>query len=307
MASVKKSLRRMAIITPLKGVERLIQWRSRAPAAPPLFILGLPRSGTTLVYQYLVHRLQVAYFTNGVGRFPKSPCAVTWWERRRYGEYHSDFKSHYGQALGHLAPHEAGEVWARWFGYDDYVKFEELTARETETLRRTVACVERIYEHAPFVNKNVKHLLRIDALQKIFPNAAFLLVQRDLADVALSVLRARYANGGDARRWWSVKPSNYEEIKNEPPHRQVALQLSTLELRMKQDLQAVPAHRLLQMDYGDFCKNPETLIESLRGVWSELPFRNPPVERFETTVNQPRTSEEQELAALLAGPGLCSK
>jgi len=307
MPSLPKFLHRTLVVSPMKLAERAFLLRGWRPSQPQLFILGLPRSGTTLVYQYIVHRLKVAYFTNGVGAFPKSPCLVTWWEHTRRGEYHSDFKSSYGHALGASAPHEAGSVWARWFGYDDYIRREDLSDRDVEELRATVNCVQRIYGGMPFVNKNVKHLLRLDALQKVFPSAAFLVVHRELPDVALSVLRARSANGGDPQRWWSVKPPDYDEIKGLPPHRQVALQLPALEQRLDKDLQTVPTGRVLHVDYRDFCQNPDGLIESLRTFWGEVPFRHPPVAHFDITVNQPRTSEEQELTALLAGPGLCSR
>ncbi len=48
----------------LRPLEQRMVSRAGPVPAPRLFILGLPRSGTTLVSQYIVHRLKVAYLTN---------------------------------------------------------------------------------------------------------------------------------------------------------------------------------------------------------------------------------------------------
>ncbi len=68
----------------------------------------------------------------------------------------------------------------------------DIPAEAADELRRTVACVQRIHGGRPFVNKNVRHMQRIGALDAIFEGALFLVVSRPPADVALSLLRARY-------------------------------------------------------------------------------------------------------------------
>ena len=262
---------------------------------PQLFILGLPRSGTTLIYQYVVHCLNVAYFTNGVERARWYPCLMTAYQRRRYGDYQSDFKSRYGQVEGPVAPHEAGGVWGRFFDNDAYVRYEDLTPQKLQFLRRTVFCVQG---NKPFVNKNVKHLLRINALASVFPNAHFLIVERGLPDVAVSVLRARYKNQGNAAAWWSAKPPNYEALKNLTPAEQVAGQVIALRERMEQDLAALP-ERVLRVHYEDFCREPEALIEQLRDTIGPVETRNPPKVSFALSVNKPETDEERQVVALV--------
>jgi hypothetical protein len=302
MGPLNRLLRRTLVVSPLKLAERALLARDWTSDQPDLFILGLPRSGTTLVYQFVVHRLRVAYFTSGVGRLPRSPCMVTRWERRRHGEYRSNFQSHYGSMAGAAAPHEAGEVWARWFGYEDYVRFDQLDPDAITGLRRTVACVQHAFGNAPFVNKNVKHLLRLDALARVFPRAQFLVVRRHLPDTALSVLRARHANQGDPRRWWSARPPDYEALKDLSPAAQVAGQLRSLQRRLDQDLAALPAGRVHAIDYADFCREPESLIERIRPALGNPAFRQDAVPPFEVTTSRPRTDEERALLHLLDSP-----
>lgn len=299
MTAPKKISERPLRSKPLKLLEGLLllpRWRCDQPQ---LFILGLPRSGTTLVYQYTVHRLSVSYFSNAAGAYPRSPCVATLWERARKGGYRSDFASNYGATAGAAAPHEAGRVWSRVFGYEDYVRFEDIPPFDARRLQNIVACVQRWNGRTPFVSKNVKHLLRLDALAKLFPAAAFLVVERDLPDVALSVLRARHANFGNSTEWWSARPPDYASLITLPPPVQVARQVCSLQQRMDDDLARLPAARVLRMSYRDFCARPESLIELLREKWTPAELRNEPKERFEFKANAPRTDEEKELRRVL--------
>jgi Sulfotransferase family len=287
------------------GRERLLNLTERVvlhypwqASSPQLFILGLPRSGTTLVYQYIVHRLRVAYFTNGVGSRRRAPCLTTLLEKIRFGDYRSDFRSDYGKVAGRVAPREAGPVWARFFGSEQYVTASELDPSSARTLARTVACTQRLFGDAPFVNKNVKHMLRIDALATIFPRSHFLVVERDTPAVAVSLLRARQEKG-DASGWWSVKPPDYDEIVRLPPLVQVARQLSSLDAQLRIDLAALPPERVHRVDYERFCAQPETLTRQLRGPLGDVKARNPAVARFEAVPARPRTSEEAELVELV--------
>lgn len=270
------------------------------PSSPQLFILGLPRTGTTLVYQYIVHRLGVAYFTNGCGRYHRSPCLVTRIQRALHGEYVSDFESEYGKVEGPVAPREAGSVWARFFGYEPYVEAGDVAPGDRETLRRTVRCVERTFDGAPFVNKNVKHMLRIPALADVFPRGRFLVVERSRSDAALSVLRGRYRRVGDPERWWSVRPPDYEEIRRLGPVEQVARQLDSLERKLDADLRGLAPDRVLRCRYEAFCRDPEEVARVVRNALDGPGHRNPPVSSFPVSRNEPRTDEERELVERVA-------
>jgi hypothetical protein len=266
---------------------------------PQLFILGLPRSGTTLVYQYIAHRLEVAYFTHGVGQFPRSPCTVTFLQKKVYGTYVSNFKSSYGKVSGPVSPREAGTFWARFFDLEAYSSFQDIASQDIFYLRNTVGCIQSIYGNAPFVNKNVKHMLRIEPLSKIFPDSYFLVVERDMKDVALSVLRARYANNaGDATKWWSVRPPDYQHIKDLPPPEQVVCQLTSLEQQMNNDLACLPAERVIRIPYEQFCDAPETLIHTLQHVLGALEYRNPAEPCFQKSRRKTQTREEEHLIHL---------
>ncbi|MCB8943683.1 MAG: sulfotransferase [Ardenticatenaceae bacterium] len=280
-------------------LETLYLKRPITTLKPQLFIFGLPRSGTTLVYQYIVHRLKVAYFTNGVGQYPHAPICITYWQNHRYGEYQSDFQSNYGKVTGPLSPREAGGFWGRYFDMEAYSHFEDVTPAQKNSLQRTIAAIQKLYGDVAFVNKNVKHMLRLDALQKIFPNSLFLIVERDLCDVGLSVLHGRYQNLTDPTEWWSVRPPNYQQLRNLPIPEQIAQQLFTLQQQIEADLVHIHASRIFRIHYQTFCQNPEHLITQLYSALAYPHHRNPPATHFPLSHHQPQTDEELHLVELL--------
>jgi len=286
-------------VTYAARLERCALARCGAPRAPVLLILGLPRSGTTLVYQYLVHRLRVAHLTNGVGRFYRAPCVTTWMQSRLHGEYRSDFRSDHGRVSGPLGPREGGAFWARFFGYEDYGRFEDLDGDQVDVMRRTVACVQGAFDGAPFVNKNVKHLLRIDALAGVFPKAVFLVVERDPSDVALSVYRSwlRHAHGPDA--WWSARPPDVERLRRLPLVERVAGQLVSLRARLDADLATLEPERVVRLAYEPFCDTPDRVIDELRPRLGNPRDRNPAAARFERSRGVPSGADEERLLRMV--------
>jgi hypothetical protein len=260
---------------------------------PRLFILGLPRSGTTLLYQYLVHRLRVSYFTNRAGHYYFSPCLATLLQRESLDGYYSDFQSRYGKVQGPLAPREAGALWGRFFS------FEDMSPQSVAALQNTTACIQHIFGDLPFVNKNVKHMLRIDALSKVFPNAYFLIVERELTQVAISVLRGRYTNLQDPTQWWSVRPPDYSELKDLPVIEQIAGQLLSLQERMDSDLLNISTQRVIRLKYESFCYTPEGIVDQLKDALGGIESRNAPVKGFEPSNKLPQNDEETQLVDLV--------
>ena len=281
--------------------ERLLLSKHHECSAPQLFILGLPRSGTTLIYQYIAHRLNVSYFTFGVGKHPYAPCITTLAQRKLHGHYSSSFESHYGKdALGNaVAPREAGVWWNRFFDKDNYVELDNLEKKQIRQIRNTIACVQNIFGGMPFINKNVKHLLRIEALGQIFPNSKFLIVERDIEDVAISILRGRHENLLDASQWWSVRPPDYAELVGLPVEKQIARQCISLKQKMEVDLSKLPNERVIRIQYKDFCNAPEDLVRKIISAIDTSETGNPKQPLFKISRSCPQTQEEIALIELI--------
>jgi len=247
-----------------------------------------------------VHRLKVAYFTHGVGLKPRSPCIETFYQYRRYGQYESDFQNEYGKVTGPVSPREAGGFWARFFELNSYIQPEDVGNTDIATLQKTVACVQNIFGGAPFVNKNVKHLLRIAALAQIFPDSVFLIVERQISDVALSLLRARYKNSNNPEDWFSVRPTNYDALRKLSILEQVANQCKSLAEKMEKDLSELPGPRVMRIRYEDFCEHPEALIERVSAAINAAKTEKCGRSDFAVSHNSPASEEEKNLLERLA-------
>jgi len=277
--------------------QRDVLKRFRGEIGPQVFILGLPRSGTTLVYQYIVHRYHVAYFTNGVGSHPFNPCRTTYRQMRNNPPYASDFASAYGRSQGEMAPREAGNFWLRFFDLNAYETAADLSDRACGTLAQSIHAMQALFGGAPFVNKNVKHLLRIDALSAVFPDAHFLVVERDMTDVALSVMRSRVKTLGDREAWFSARPPDYESLKELDPAGQVCGQMFGLEARLNDDLRHLKGDRVHTVIYEDFCANPESVFDSMADIFENVDEKNDPVSHFDLRRSSPEDDVEKRLVA----------
>lgn len=267
------------------------------PSSPQLFITGLPRSGTTLVSQYAVHRFALAYFTSAAGDHPQAACTVTRWQRALHPRYRSDFVSHVGKSRGRVAPREAGSFWGRHFGFEDYLKAGEVTASACDQVRRTVWRIQNHAGNAPFLNKNVKHMLRFEALLTVFPDAAFIVVERDLGEVALSLLEVRRQLSPDASRWFSVRPPSYPDLVTLPPREQIARQVVDLTSRIERDLARLPASRVARISYRDFCRDPERLSAIILRFHPDVAPANPGCPPFVCHSREASDPEERALVA----------
>lgn len=230
------------------------------PALPPVFIIGLPRGGTTLVYQVLCHSFKMAYTPMLSNSLIFAPSLAAWLSKRRSSQYSSDFQSDYGMSVGLSSPGE-GVMWNLWFDKDrHYNHLDELEPWKATEVLRLVGRVERI-GRGPFLNKSLRHNNRLKVLAELFPQSVFLVVFRDPRDTAISLLQGRIKKEGDASSWFSVKPRSYERLKNLAPEQAVVSQVRELILDLTEDMEAIGTHRFAAVDYEDFCASPARTLE----------------------------------------------
>ena len=82
---------------------------------PIIFVLGLPRSGTTLLTQLLIAGLNVGYIDNLVARFWLAPIHGIRLSRAVLEKKQFSFTSDYGKTPSIDGPHEFSYFWHYWF------------------------------------------------------------------------------------------------------------------------------------------------------------------------------------------------
>ena len=274
---------------------------NKAPAYPPIFIIGLPRSGTTLIYQTLCHCFQLAYTPMLTNYLIWMPSLSTWICRKKQLQYSSDFISHYGTSKGMASPGEGG-MWNLWFIKDQYYDgVKDIGNKNAAEIKKFVGRFERILS-APFINKNLRNNNRIGVLSELFTHAFFIIVLRDPRDVALSLLKARLEMYSDENRFYSVQPRKYKPNRNISPEKSIVDQLNGLLLDMYQEMLRIGAERFVVIRYEKFCTSPESTMVRISDSFLKkgviLRNKNSPPEFFRKSRNKKDKSASKRIEAI---------
>ncbi|NOD78617.1 MULTISPECIES: sulfotransferase [unclassified Ruegeria] len=262
MKALAKSITRSTVHTLLAPFESRMIAQHPIARWPHVFILGAPRSGTSLFYELMTTGFEFAYFSNLAHRFYKTPLAATRLGGWMIAPHSPAYQSDYGHISGWAAPNEGGWIWQRWLEDGPWTDERVLPTLPVDEIRATLAGMSALAE-APFINKNVMHSNRVRLLDALFPSCLFLEVRRDASDTARSIIRAQRRNKGpkpDQQAWWSVRPSNAGgDTLIERACRQV--------LGVAQDIERDCAHigpdRHLRVDYEALCANPEHTLKDV--------------------------------------------
>lgn len=219
----------------------------------PVFIIGLPRSGSTLLYQLVTDMFDVTYFDNliNLGRenihFALSISNLLFRNRP-----HQSYRSNYGNTSsdGLHAPAEAGPLWYRWFPENvSEVTPELLSSEKMVQLRDTIESIVN-REGKPLVIKNLYMILRMQVLREVFPDARYIYIRRDPLFVAQSIYFARQKNLEDIRaEWWSVPFPGHEALLGSPAEKQIAHQVVALQRIIDREIKEINKNNIFMLDY----------------------------------------------------------
>lgn len=246
-------------------VRRGRRWAHETLPFLPIFVVGAPRSGSTLLYQLLTDRFDVGYLANGHARQPGAPSLV---ERRRglvrgrQGEL-GDYRSSFGGTAGELGPSECGPFWYRFFPRrPHYVPADAFPASSRRELRAAVGAFVEACDR-PVVYKNLYSTARMDAIAAALPEALFVAIHRDLAANARSLLDGRLQVAGSYDTWWSVEPPGIERLLQLPAHEQVVEQVRALDALVAEVEASIGPDRVLHLAYEDLCADPQAELERI--------------------------------------------
>jgi hypothetical protein len=299
----------------------LNDWLSRMPvdhppaeaaaALPVVYIVGAPRSGTTLVSQLLSKYLEVGYINNLIARFWKCPLVGIRLSEIALGadaRRTISLRSTHGVTHDVAGPHEFGYFWRHWLNLDHsathHLTEPEIARLDADGLRRTLRSELLGGFGRVTVFKNVICGFQAQFLSRVHERSLFVHVTREPIATAASILSARRARYGDYHAWWSLKPSTYEAIRHaRTPAEQVARQVLDCRAELSREL-ATPGVHSLTLSYEQTCASPdeqlERLCDHLRRLGGDLRPLSP-VERLEPSAGPTLPPElHQALAAAFA-------
>lgn len=246
-------------------IDRFFMAKVEENTPPPLFIIGVPRSGTTLTYQMIAQQLQVGYFTAVMGYLYGMPNIITRLMQPLLDRRTPIFESHYGNIKGFFSPSEHANYWFQWFPSDGnlghYVKLDEINLRDYDSLKQSIESITVIMQK-PMVFKSLYLGMTVGILAQIFPEARFICVRRDHFMTCQSLLLGRLKQKYP-EKWWSIKPPHYKSLLSFPLWQQVTEQVFYTEKIILRDLEQYAPERYLELHYENICKKPQEIISDI--------------------------------------------
>lgn len=213
----------------------------------PVFIVGMPRSGSTALHALMALHPAFATTTNVTRKFPAHRTLL-----RLVALMHREHK-----------PGEAGSMWDRFAGPDsDVLRASDITPCARTFYTRAVENVLRLYGKPRFLSKCPRNGLRIEFLAGIFPEARFIHLVRDGRAVCRSVLERR-KSAGDLRAWWDAKPADWKTWAALDPVPSVAHQWLSVVEHVRASGERLAPGQFIEVRYEDFVANPDAFAEKL--------------------------------------------
>jgi len=228
----------------------------------PIFIVGPPRTGSTLLFELLISMYRTAYLTNLSSLLFKSPILATKLQKS-IGFFHSfSGQSKYGFIPGLTAPSEAGVLFRHWFGDEKDTQHQTYDLRHVRIVRSSVNTISDTMR-GPFISKNLNNSVRLTRINQVFPNAMYLFMRRDPLYTAQSILLSRRNLFGNDRYWFSVKPPNYQKIADLDPLEQVVYQIKSIEDYIRDVFREQKIVNVMEICYEELCSNWQIVLEQI--------------------------------------------
>ncbi len=251
----------------------------------PIFLIGMGRSGTTVLAEAISIHKDLAWISKYLEMFPSFPqlsflnklvdipfLGVYLRGKKRQSKGIINF-------IRRFLPYcvENYNIWERFCGKKfsfDYLAHQKATEVEKEAVIKYVKNILKYQRKKRFFAKFTGPP-RICYLQSIFPDAYFIHVIRDPRAVVNSLLKVKFwkEGGGLERPWWQGLPEEYiEEWKkrNKSPVALAALQWKrVITLTWEEKQYVLPGH-FIEVRYEDFVEKPhECLTEIFNKVGLE--------------------------------------
>lgn len=284
----------------LGPAEDQILERYSMPQYPVVFVVGAPRSGTTLMMQWMASSDRFAYPTNLLSRFYGAPhIGALIQQLLTAPEYNYNdeildfsgeitFKSSLGKTQGALAPNEFWYFWRRFTPNTELVHLDaqSLSQVKGEKLASELAAIEAVFDKPLALKAHILEL-NIPFLSSVVERALFLFIKRHPFYNIQSLLESRTKFFGNRRAWYSVKPKEYDMLKDLDPIEQVAGQVYFTNQGIEEGLGQIDSSRGLVVGYEEFCAAPGRTFSQIgdklgqQGYHLDMDYTGP--EQFQST------------------------
>lgn len=239
----------------------------------PVFFIGAPRSGTTIISEFILQHPDLAWPSNYQERFP------TWVSvnlARRLFDNSSwrcigKKRQINGASLLNRFLFTPGECYSMWsylagpatnFRHDFLLK-DRATTERAQFMRTYFHRMTGYQKRKRFACK-LTGPGRLGYLSDAFPGAIFVNIRRRLIPTVKSLLKVRFWGEDGARKlWWSGAYSQ-SELQWANAHARNAALVTAFQLKKIEQVLAYETRfaqpRILHVDYEDFVQSPESVV-----------------------------------------------
>ena len=229
------------------GVPGMIAGCGDGSIVRPIFIVGMPRSGSSVFYEKMALNPDLACLTQNSRKFPRSVMLS-----RLHALIRRDPK-----------PTEAPRVWMKAARQeDDTLSRADATPDLIRYFRDVVGTQLRLAGKPRFISKYPRNGLRMEFLDAIFPDCLFIHLIRDGRDVARSIIEKREGHGG-RNAYWGIRPPAWRDLLKLDPVEQVGLQYARSIAYIREHAAPYRPDRYREVFYEQFCADPKTVLRQM--------------------------------------------
>ncbi len=240
----------------------------------PIFLIGFPRSGTTIIFEAFSVHEDLAWFSNLLRKYPHLPSIslisrIASIQILRGSKQQLIPQSRIKEYIPF--PDECYPVWerccGRTFSYD-YLIGQKATNEQKTSLHRTIDAVMRFHGKKRFAAK-ITGPGRIGFLDSLFPNALFVHIIRDPRAVVNSLLKVKFwaMSKGYNRPWWDngLSPQDLLTLARfgHSPIALAAVQWRRVIESARLESESLPKGRYMEIKYEDFICDPHGRMEQI--------------------------------------------
>jgi LPS sulfotransferase NodH len=243
------------------------QQEADEPTAPVVFIMGIPRSGSTLLYQLISESGAFGYCSNLIARFYRNPAFGLRIQRLLDPVLPDDemtWESEFGLTDRWYEPHEFGYFWERHLPFEDHHEPTEAQLADVDwaAFRRDIAAFQQGFG-GPVVFKNLSLDFVVEPIAREIESAKFVRISRDPLSVAASIYRGRCAYYDNEDAWFSTRPRNFEALGDEAPVDQIVAQMTQIRDTLDRAAAELSDDRWAEVTYESVCEDPNAAVADI--------------------------------------------
>ena len=236
----------------------------------PIFVVGAPRSGTTLLYQTLAQHPDLGWLSSKTGKkfYSEEFLRFVYLRRRIFGlrNFSYPIEAFNPRFFSTIEfPAEVGYLWSMVFKGDWDSKISE---KNLEILKKMIIEILDKKKKKRFISKYPPYSIKIPLIDKAFPDSKFIHIIRDGRFVVNSMLKRAQENS-----------LGYFGIPLKPSEKKVMNQIEEHATQWRQIIEAIrnasknlTKNQYLEIKYEDLIKNTDHCLNQVTKFCELPPF-----------------------------------